>query len=81
MAEVKKRRRGSTRISVKHQVTIPTAAMKAAGLRPGDRVNARAEGPGRIVLEREHDLLAEFAGALTGVYPDAPLEGLRAEWD
>lgn len=81
MAEVKKRRRGSTRISVKHQVTIPTAAMKAAGLRPGERVNARAEGPGRIVLEREDDLLAEFAGALTGVYPDAALEGLRAEWD
>jgi hypothetical protein len=27
----------------------------------------RADGPGRIVLEREDDVLAEFAGKLTDV--------------
>ncbi len=40
--------------------------MCAAGLEVGDRVDAHAEGPGRVVLEPEEDLLANFAGVLTG---------------
>lgn len=81
MANVKVRRRGATTISTKHQITIPAAALRAAGLEVGERVVARADGPGRVVLEREHDILAEFAGALTGVYGDRELESLRDEWD
>ena len=34
----------------------------------------------RIVLEREHDVLADFAGALTGAYSDAGHHTLRSEW-
>ena len=34
--KVKKRGRGTTRISSKNQVTIPAEALRAAGLRPGD---------------------------------------------
>lgn len=41
---------------------------------------ARAEGPGRVVSPRRHDLLSEFAGALTGVYAQDELERLRNEW-
>jgi bifunctional DNA-binding transcriptional regulator/antitoxin component of YhaV-PrlF toxin-antitoxin module len=81
MAKVKERRRGATTISSKHQVTIPVAELRAAGLEAGERLVARADGPGRVVLEREHDVLAEFAGALTGAYADAALESLRDEWD
>ena len=81
MPDVKDRRRGATRISSKHQITIPVAALRAAGLEIGDRVVAHADGPGRVVLEREHDVLAEFAGALTGVYASNELDELRAEWD
>jgi bifunctional DNA-binding transcriptional regulator/antitoxin component of YhaV-PrlF toxin-antitoxin module len=81
MAEVKQRRRGATRISSKHQVTIPIDALHAAGLEVGERVVAHAEGPGRVVLEREHDVLAEFAGALTGVFGRDELKNLRDEWD
>lgn len=55
--------------------------MRAAGLEAGERVVAHAEGPGRVVLEREHDLLGEFAGALTGVFAEGELEHLRQEWD
>jgi bifunctional DNA-binding transcriptional regulator/antitoxin component of YhaV-PrlF toxin-antitoxin module len=55
-------RRGATRISSKYQVTIPVDALRAAGLEVGERVVARAAGPGRLVLEREDDLIAEFAG-------------------
>lgn len=81
MANVKVRRRGATTISTKHQVTIPVAELRAAGLEAGERLVARADGPGRVILEREHDVLSEFAGALTGAYSDAGLETLRDEWD
>jgi bifunctional DNA-binding transcriptional regulator/antitoxin component of YhaV-PrlF toxin-antitoxin module len=77
---VKDRRRGATRISSKHQITIPVDALREAGLEVGERVVARADGPGRVVFEREHDVLADFAGALTGVYPPDELEQLRSEW-
>jgi bifunctional DNA-binding transcriptional regulator/antitoxin component of YhaV-PrlF toxin-antitoxin module len=81
MKEVKKRRRGATRISSKHQITIPADALRAAGLEIGDRVVAHADGAGRVVLEREHDILAEFAGAMTGTYTTNELDELRREWD
>ncbi|MBI4935527.1 MAG: AbrB/MazE/SpoVT family DNA-binding domain-containing protein [Actinobacteria bacterium] len=81
MVKVKDRRRGATRISSKHQITIPADALRSAGLEVGERVVARADGPGRVVLEREHDVLAEFAGAMTGVYTRTEIEDLRAEWD
>ncbi len=80
MTEIKTRRRGA-KISAKHQVTIPMDAMRRAGLEAGQRVVARAEGPGRVVLEREEDVLEHFSGALTGVFEPGGLGKLRAEWD
>ncbi len=41
-----------TRISGKHQVTIPSVPFRAAGLEVGDRLHATADGAGRVVLER-----------------------------
>jgi hypothetical protein len=55
-------------------------ALREAGLEPGDRVVARAEGAGRVVLEREHEVLGEFAGVLTGTYDRDELQQLRDEW-
>lgn len=81
MAKVQNRRRGSTRISTKNQITIPADALRAAGLKAGQRVRARPDGPGRIVLEREDDVIAEFAGALSGLYEPGYLDRLRDEWD
>lgn len=79
--EVKgRRRRGRTRISAKHQVTIPVDALTGAGLKIGDRLRAEVRGPGQITLVREEDPIERFAGALTGVYPDGYLEDLRGEW-
>ncbi|MGB6059467.1 MAG: AbrB/MazE/SpoVT family DNA-binding domain-containing protein [Microthrixaceae bacterium] len=80
MSEVKKRRRGTSRISSKHQITIPTDALRRAGLEVGDRLVARSDGAGRVILEREHDVIGEFAGALTGVYQQDELDDLRSEW-
>ena len=73
--------RGATTISSKNQITIPAAELRAAGLEAGERLVARADGPGRVVLEREEDVVAEFAGALSGVYAHRELESLRDEWD
>ena len=81
MKKVRERRRGATTISSKHQITIPAAELRAAGLAAGERLVARADGPGRVVLERERDVMAEFAGALTGVYDPHELDTLRDEWD
>ena len=80
-APVKKRRvRGTTAISSKHQVTIPNEAMRQAGLRPGDRLKAHAEGRGKVVLEREASAVDAFLGAATGLYEGFDLDALRDEW-
>jgi bifunctional DNA-binding transcriptional regulator/antitoxin component of YhaV-PrlF toxin-antitoxin module len=68
-------------VSSKHQVTIPTDALRAAGLGVGERLVAHADGPGRVVFEREEEVLTTFAGSLTGVYERDELSGLRDEWD
>lgn len=81
MVKVKKpRRRGRTRLSAKHQATIPVAAMRRAGLKPGDELQVEAAGPGRLVLTRVEETLAGYAGRLTGIYPKGALQKLRREW-
>ena len=81
MAVVKhQRRRGRTRISTKNQATIPVAALRRAGLKPGDELRVEAAGAGRIVLSRVDERLATYAGRLTGVYPKGALQKLRREW-
>lgn len=78
--QVKKRAKGTTRISSKHQITIPVETLEGAGLRPGDRLRAEALGPGEVRFVREPDALAEYRGALTGVYARDELDRLRREW-
>ncbi len=79
-ARVKHRRRGYTRVSAKHQVTIPVATLRDAGIRTGDTLRAEVRGPGEVVLIRDEDPLDRFAGALTGVYEPGELDKLRDEW-
>lgn len=81
---VKKRsgRAGRSRISSKHQVTIPISAFGKAGLREGDVVQIEALGRGRIAIVRVDDLLDEYAGCLrTGGELGRAVHGLRGEWD
>ena len=78
---VKQRRRGWTRVSAKHQVTLPVEALQRAGIRTGDRLRAEVRGPGQVMLVRKEDPLETFAGALTGVYAPGDLDELRDEWD
>jgi bifunctional DNA-binding transcriptional regulator/antitoxin component of YhaV-PrlF toxin-antitoxin module len=78
---VKNRRRGYTRVSAKHQVTLPVEALRRAGIRTGDTLRAEVRGPGEVVLVRDVDPVGQFAGALTGVYDPGELDELRDEWD
>ena len=71
---------GGTKISSKHQVTIPKQAMTSAGLRTGDRLRAEPRGRGRVLLIREDDPVARHAGRLTGTYRSGELDELRDEW-
>ena len=81
MRSVKQSRtRGCTRISRKNQATIPIAALRRAGLKPGDQLRVEAAGAGRIVLTRVEETLAGYAGRLTGVYPKGSVQKLRREW-
>lgn len=65
-------------MSSKNQVTIPVEALRGAGLRPGVELDVRAEGPGRIILERSDDPVERLAGMFT--YPKGYLKKLRREW-
>jgi len=72
---------GQTRISAKHQVTIPIGAFKGAGLSAGDTIEVEALGAGRIVLTRQAHMLDEFSGALTtGGTLRKTTEQLGDEW-
>lgn len=73
-----KRRRGYTRVSPKHQVTIPAAALKEGGVQVGDQLRVEIRGRS-IVLTPVADPLDEFAGSLS--YPPGYLNELRNEWD
>ena len=80
--EVKnRRRRGYTTISSKHQVTIPTDAVRKAGLHAGDSLRVEVRGPGEVVFVRATDPVEGFAGSLTGVFGSGYLDELRREWD
>lgn len=80
--EVKKSasRPGRTTVSSKHQVTIPKAAMTAAGIRAGDRLRAEVRGRGQVLLVRDDDPVDRHAGKLRGVYGPRELDELRDEW-
>lgn len=71
---------GSTRLSSKNQVTIPTAVLAETQLSAGDRLVVTGDGQGRVVLERVDDVVSEYSGALTGRLDSRLLEELNDEW-
>jgi bifunctional DNA-binding transcriptional regulator/antitoxin component of YhaV-PrlF toxin-antitoxin module len=79
MATVKvARRRGTTRISAKNQVTLPVEALRKAGLKPGTLLRVEVERSGRLLLARHEDPVLRYAGILR--YPKGYLRKLRGEW-
>jgi bifunctional DNA-binding transcriptional regulator/antitoxin component of YhaV-PrlF toxin-antitoxin module len=87
MSRVKPRRAGYTRLSPKHQVTIPIGVVAETGVEIGTEFAVRAEPDGRIVLHPVDDLqkrrlraIEQTAGSLKGVWRPGDLERLRDEW-
>jgi bifunctional DNA-binding transcriptional regulator/antitoxin component of YhaV-PrlF toxin-antitoxin module len=73
---------GRTRISSKHQITIPRQAFAAAGLAAGDTIRVDAVGPGQITLTRLDELLDRYEGALSGGDDlSGAVQRLRDEWE
>ena len=87
MDRVKPRRAGYTRLSPKHQVTIPAGVVAQTGIAIGTEFAVHAEPDGRIVLHPVDDLtarrsraIAQTAGSLEGVWRPGDLDRLRGEW-
>jgi AbrB family looped-hinge helix DNA binding protein len=70
-----------TRISSKNQITIPVDVLRETGLEPGDEVDVRTDGRGRLAIARRRDVLREVAGSMPDVWPPGAIEQLRREWD
>ncbi|HET7417739.1 MAG TPA: AbrB/MazE/SpoVT family DNA-binding domain-containing protein [Solirubrobacterales bacterium] len=76
-----KKVKSQTKISSKHQVTIPAAAFRSAGFAPGDVLKVEAEGAGRVILTRIEELIDNYSGCLqTDGGLREQVEGLREEW-
>lgn len=87
MKRVKQRRAGFTRLSPKHQVTIPAAVIAQTGLEVGTEFKVTTDSEGRIVLDPVDDLRArrlraidETSGSLGGIWEPGDLDRLRDEW-
>jgi bifunctional DNA-binding transcriptional regulator/antitoxin component of YhaV-PrlF toxin-antitoxin module len=66
------------KISGKHQVTLPVAALARAGLKRGDEVTIEAEGVDRIVVRRVNRDAKAALGVFDGLYEPGYLERLRS---
>jgi bifunctional DNA-binding transcriptional regulator/antitoxin component of YhaV-PrlF toxin-antitoxin module len=75
-----KRVPGVTRVSGKHQITLPVDALRKAHLRPGDELRVTVDAGGRLVLTAVRDPLDELIGSAPGLSTDTDLESLRNEW-
>lgn len=81
MSKKVKRVGGQTRISSKHQVTIPVDAFRTAGLSAGDTLRVEADGAGRVVMTRLDELLDRYSGCLDAAGElRKQLAELRDEW-
>jgi bifunctional DNA-binding transcriptional regulator/antitoxin component of YhaV-PrlF toxin-antitoxin module len=77
---VARKEQNLTRVSSKHQVTIPVGAFRNAGFEVGDRLKVESGGAGRVVLTRVDALVDDYAGCLgTGGDLRRRVEGLREE--
>jgi len=69
------------RVSSKNQVTLPVAAMRAAGLRAGEEVTVRSIGDGELIIAARGSRVRRHAGIAHGIYGEGELDSLRDEWE
>jgi bifunctional DNA-binding transcriptional regulator/antitoxin component of YhaV-PrlF toxin-antitoxin module len=68
-----------SRISSKHQVTLPVESLRIAGMQAGDEVTIESEGPDKIVVRRAARKVSDALGIFDGLYEPGYLERLRSE--
>jgi bifunctional DNA-binding transcriptional regulator/antitoxin component of YhaV-PrlF toxin-antitoxin module len=68
-----------SRISSKHQVTLPVESLRIAGMQAGDEVTIEPEGPDKIVVRRAARKVSDALGIFDGLYEPGYLERLRSE--
>ena len=81
VSTVKATRRGrgnSSRLSSKHQVTIPVDVMREAGLKVGDEVVFSVEEKNIVIAKKRIDLL-EWVASLGGFYDGYDFAAERAD--
>jgi bifunctional DNA-binding transcriptional regulator/antitoxin component of YhaV-PrlF toxin-antitoxin module len=69
------------RVSSKNQVTLPVAALRAAGLEPGDEATVRPIAAVEIIIAARGSRVRRHAGIATGIYGPGELDRLRDEWN
>ena len=74
----RKGRGNSSRLSSKHQVTIPVDVMREAGLKVGDEVVFRVEDNQVVISKKRVDLL-EWIASLNGFYDGYDFAAERAD--
>ncbi len=62
-------------------VTLPVAAMAAAGVGAGDVLRVEVEAEGVFRLVRERDPLDALIGSMPGLSAATDLDELRDEWE
>jgi bifunctional DNA-binding transcriptional regulator/antitoxin component of YhaV-PrlF toxin-antitoxin module len=77
-AVTRARRRGTTRISRKNQVTLPAEALRRAGMAAGMVLGVKVDNRRRLVLAPADDPVERYAGIVR--YPRGYLRKLRGEW-
>ena len=74
----RKGRGNSSRLSSKHQVTIPVDVMREAGLKVGDDVVFKVEDNQVVISKKRVDLL-EWIASLNGLYDGYDFAAERAD--
>lgn len=67
-----------SKISSKHQVTLPVDSLARAGMEAGDEVTVEADGADRIVVTRIASRPVDALGVFDGLYEPDYLDRLRA---
>jgi bifunctional DNA-binding transcriptional regulator/antitoxin component of YhaV-PrlF toxin-antitoxin module len=74
----RKGRGNSSRLSSKHQVTIPVDVMREAGLKVGDEIVFKVES-GNIVLKSRQQELIDWVAGFEGIYEGYDFATERAD--
>ena len=75
---IRKGRTNSSRLSSKHQVTIPVDVMREAGFKVGDELVFKVEDNQVVVSKKRVDLL-EWIASLNGFYDGYDFAAERAD--